>query len=117
MERAIEKKKKTGRPVKKIKKDVRAAVRFTVTDYFFIKAKAASAGIKPAEFIRLAALNQLVKSRLTEEEKLFARNLVGMSNNFNQMVKLCHMEGSLRAMLYFETLRNGLDEVLKKLKP
>jgi hypothetical protein len=37
--------KATGRPVKAIKKDVRACIRFTRPEYFIVKEKAAKVGM------------------------------------------------------------------------
>jgi len=54
--------------------------------------------------------------RLTEEERQFVKQLIGMANNINQLTKACHQEGLLSAMLDFERYRTGIDELLKKLK-
>jgi hypothetical protein len=39
-----------------------------------------------------------------------------MSNNLNQLTKACHQEGLLQAMVYFESYRNRVDQILEKLK-
>lgn len=115
MEGVLAKKKKSGRPVKQVKKEIRAAVRFSKTEYFIIKQKAAKAGINPSMFIRTAALHVVIKARLTPEESQFLRQLIGISSNLNQVAKQCHKEGVMKALLYFETFRNEADELLKKL--
>lgn len=46
-----------------------------------------------SEYIRTVALNPKIVPRLTEEEMRIARALSGMSNNFNQLVRLCHQRG------------------------
>lgn len=117
METVRTKRKKAGRPVKTVKKEVRACVRFTKTEYFIIREKASKAGLKASEYIRQITINGQVKTRLAEEERQFARQLIGMSNNLNQLAKACHQEGLLQAMVYFESYRNHLDEILGKLKP
>lgn len=43
-----------------------------------------------SEYIRSVALNPRIVPRLTEEELALSRRLSGMSNNFNQFVRLCH---------------------------
>jgi hypothetical protein len=53
---------------------------------------------------------------LTEEETGFIRQLIGMSNNLNQVAKACHEEGALSALRYFESYRNQVDELLKHLR-
>lgn len=46
-----------------------------------------------SEYIRSVALNPKIVPRLTEEELRIARILSGLSNNFNQFVRLCHIHG------------------------
>jgi hypothetical protein len=43
--------------------------------------------------------------------------LIGMSNNMNQVAKVCHRDGLFEAMQYFESYRNQIDTVLQNLKP
>ena len=117
MELVKKKNKKAGRPVKTQRKEVRAAVRFTLADYKSIEERATKAGMKVSAFIRDAALHATIISRLTEQELLYIRQLVGMSTNLNQVAKTCHREGLYEAMLYFESYRNQLDALLQKLKP
>ena len=38
-------------------------------------------------------LNLNIVPRLNESEMRVARNLSGMSNNFNQLLRLCHQRG------------------------
>jgi hypothetical protein len=61
------------------------------------------------------AIHGQVSNRLSEEERHFVRELIGMSNNVNQLAKNSHREGMFRTMLYFETFRNQIDPLLKKL--
>ena len=110
------KKKKAGRPVKMVKKEVRAGVRYSKAEYFVIREKALKAGLTASEYIRQVTITGQVKSRLSGEEMVFVRQLIGMANNLNQLAKACHQEGLLQAMVYFEGYRNQLDEILKKLK-
>jgi hypothetical protein len=110
------KKKKAGRPAKIIKREIRASIRFTKSEYFIIREKASKAGINVSAYIRQVTINGLVKSRLTDEDRVYVRKLVGMANNLNQVAKCCHVEGVLKAILYFENYRNEIDWVLKKLR-
>jgi hypothetical protein len=115
METTKERKITKGRPVKSVKKEIRAAIRFSKTEYFVIKEKAAKAGVKPAFYIRQTAIHAVVKPRLTEEERHFVRQLIGMANNLNQLAKSCHQEGVFKAMVYFESYRKKIDDILKDL--
>ena len=111
-----EKNKIAGRPAKAVKKEIRAAVRFTKAEYFIIRQKANKAGITASCYIREIAINGNVKSRFNEEERQFVRQLIGMANNFNQVAKKAHEEGLLKAMLLFETYRQQVDDLLKSFK-
>jgi hypothetical protein len=116
MEPSRHKIKPTGRPVKAVKREVRACIRFTRPEYFIIKEKAGKVGMKPSAYLRHLGIHTIINTRLTEEEREAARMLIGMANNMNQIAKSCHQEGPLRAMVYFESYRKHLDEILKKLK-
>jgi Bacterial mobilisation protein (MobC) len=105
-----------GRPVKAIKKDIRACIRLTRAEYFIIKHKASQAGVKPSVYLRQTAIQTRVSPRLTAEELQDVKHLIGMSNNINQVAKICHREGLFEALRYFENYRNRLDTLLSKLK-
>jgi predicted DNA binding CopG/RHH family protein len=107
--------KKRGRPAKTIRKDVRACIRFSKIEYFIIRQKASRAGLKASAYLRDIAINGEVKLRISEEERQFIRQLIGMSNNLNQLTKNSYKEGMLKTMLQFEKYRNEFDVLLKKL--
>ena len=91
-------------------------MRFTRPEYFILKEKAAKAGMTPSSYIRQIAIHALVSTRLTDEERHFVRQLIGMANNLNQLAKCCHQEGALKAMRYFRNFLEQLDALLKKLQ-
>ena len=103
---------KAGRPLKTVKRDIRAAVRFSKTEYFIVHTKAGKAGFKVSAYIREVAINTEIKSRLSDEDRQTARKLAGLSNNINQLAKTAHKEGMLSAMQYFETIKPAIDELL-----
>jgi hypothetical protein len=117
MEPVRERTKKAGRPAKAVKKEVRACIRFTRPEYFIVKEKAAISGMKASAYIRQLAIYSNVTSRLTEEDRESVRQLIGIANNVNQLAKLCHQEGVLRGMVYFETFRPIVDVIIKKFNP
>lgn len=43
-----------------------------------------------SEYIRSVTLTPHIVPRLNESEMRVAQNLSGMSNNFNQLLRLCH---------------------------
>ena len=112
METVSKTRKKAGRPAKAIKKEIRACVRLTHHEYFIIKEKAARAGLNPSVYIRQSAIQSRAISRLTEEEVHFVRQLIGISNNMNQVAKVCHQDGLYEAMRYFEQYRKQVDHIL-----
>jgi len=109
-------KKKAGRPAKNIKKEKNASVRFTHSEYLIVKEKAATCGFTVSNYIRQTSIYCTITPRLTTEEQHFARQLVGMANNMNQMAKVCHQEGLFQSTLFFENYRQQLNEIIKKLK-
>ncbi len=116
METVEERHIKAGRPPKTVKKDMRTAVRFSRTEYFIVQTKANEAGIKVSAYIREVAVNASVKPRLSEEERQFVRQLIGISNNINQLAKKAHQEGLFSALQYFETFRNDIDKLLTRIR-
>ena len=112
----MKKQSKAGRPKKPVKKEIRACVRFTRTEYFIVQEKAQNSGLKPAAYLRETAIHADVKPRLTDEERDILRRLIGMDNNINQVAKCCHQEGVLRALALFEHYRAIFDQILKRFK-
>ncbi|WP_290431119.1 plasmid mobilization protein [Muribaculum intestinale] len=87
---------RNGRP--KMAENERQSVvrhtRYTPEESDILKANVKRCGFKTvSEYIRQVTLNPRIVPRLTETEMTIARNLSGMSNNFNQLVRLCHREG------------------------
>lgn len=111
------KKKKAGRPAKMVRKEIRACVRYTKIEYFIIKEKAGKANLKVSEYIRQLSIHGKVNGRLSPEEQIWIRQLIGMANNLNQLAKACHQQGIAQALVSFEWYRTQLDELFKKLKP
>lgn len=108
--------KRAGRPAKDIKKEIKVCIRYSRHDLFIVREKAANAGLKLSAYLRKVSMETKVIPRLTEEERQFVKQLIGMANNLNQLTKACHQEGLLSAMLDFERYRTGIDELLKKLR-
>src|SRR3954452_11663696 len=102
METVGTKRKRAGRPVKDIKKEVRACVRFSHYEYYILKEKAKQAGVNISEYLRQTTIQAKVTSRLTTDDLHFVRQLVGISNNMNQVAKVFNQEGLFEGMKYFE---------------
>ena len=67
-----------GRPKKSVKKEIIRSIRFSKTEDFIVKQNALKAGIKITAYIRQIALKGKIISRLNEEERQIARQLIGM---------------------------------------
>ena len=113
---AIKIKQKNGRPKKAVKKEIVRSVRFSKTEYFIVKQHASKWGLKITVYIRQMALQGQIIARLSEEERQFVRQLIGMANNLNQLTKMGHQEGFITSVLMFEKYKNVIDELLEKLK-
>jgi Bacterial mobilisation protein (MobC) len=108
--------KKSGRPKKAVVRTRTTGIRFSTLEHFIVREKARTAGLNLTTYIRQAAVEAKVQTRLTAEEQLLVRQLVGFSNNINQIARACHQEGVLKALLYFENFRIQIDQLLKNLK-
>lgn len=99
---------------KKITRNKRETIRFTQTEVDEIKTQASIAGLALAEYIRKAALGQVIKPRLTSDEILFMRQLVGMANNLNQLARSANAKEEIT--LEAKALLFHLNWVIEKLK-
>ena len=88
-----------GRPKKTVKRLAATGVRFTKAEYFIVKQKAEKAGYRITQYIRVMSIKGQVIARLSPLEKEMIPQLIGMSNNLNQLAKKAHQAGLLTAML------------------
>ena len=116
METVRMKKKKGGRPTKKLKRELRITARFSKLEHYILQQKAGKAGINVSEFLRQAAITVKVTARLTEEERHIIRQLIGMANNLNQMAKVANREGMGSIRLLLESCLQQVHGLLNKLQ-
>ena len=90
---------------------------FFVTNeqYAVIQEKAALAKVNISDYMRQVAVNGRVKIRWTEEDVANMKQLIGLSNDLHVMATLAQKEGIMHAMTAFETYRNQIDTLIKKL--
>lgn len=105
-----------GRPNKATKRTMIKGIRFTAEEYLSIKAKASQAGKTITTYIRQASLQQQIQITLDSEERQFVRQLIGMANNLNQLVKKAHQQDLLELMLELNYYKNAIDNLLHKLQ-
>lgn len=107
---------KTDKRYKAVKRVKRIAIYLTKTEYFFVQESAKKAGLDFSSYIRGMTLEGHVKARMNEEERGWFRELVGMSNDLHQFVKMGREQGLLTVMLLFGAFRSRMDELLKKFR-
>jgi hypothetical protein len=117
METVKERNKRGGRPKKKVVRERTTGIRFSKTEHFIVQEKARKAGLRLTTYIRQTAVEARVQNRLTQEEQIYVRQLIGFSNNINQIARACHQEGVLKALRYFDEFGAQIDQLLKKFKP
>ncbi len=108
--------KKGGRPKKAVVRERTTGIRLSKTEHFIVQEKARKAGLRLTTYIRQTAVEGRVQTRLTTEEQGFVRQLIGFSNNINQIARACHQEGVLKGLRYFEEIGAKIDQILRRLK-
>ena len=106
----------TGRPKKAIVQEKFIGYYVTRAQYFVILQKAKKAGVTISDYMRQVAIEKQIKPRWTEEERLMIRQLVGMSGELHQLVEKTPKDGAVQTVLYLTRLRDGMDELIKKLR-
>ena len=107
---------KGGRPFMPVKRNITVGIRFSEAELGILQQKAKAAGIKTGRYIREIALTGKVHQKVTETEMHIIRQLVGMSNNLNQLAKKAHQEGTQSSKIDFENYRDQIDLLLNQLK-
>lgn len=116
METENEGKNRGGRPKKLNKKAFVFSIRISKEEQFVLKEKAKQAGCSLSNYIRQAAINGKIIPRLTREERIIYRQLVGMAHNLNQLTKAYHQEGIVKTALQIEGMRNQMHVLLIQFK-
>jgi len=56
MDKVLVKRKKAGRPTKRVKKEVKVTIRLSRQDHFIVREKATNAGLKMSAYIRKVSI-------------------------------------------------------------
>ncbi len=112
-------KSKGGRPSKPTKEKRNRVVTIKLTDaeYFDLKTRAKSAGVKLSEFIRHGSFRLTIVSRLSEAENNLAQSILHMSSDFSQAMKWLNRFKTIRAAQKLLAVIDAMYEILKKLRP
>ena len=112
-------KSKGGRPSKPTdeKRDRVVTIKLTDVEYFNLKERAKSAGVKLSEFIRHSAFRLTIVSRLNEVELKIAQGILHLSPDFNQAITWLHSLKTIRSAQKLLSIIDAMYEILKKLRP
>lgn len=116
MEITKEKANKGGRPKCKNALEKIAPSRFSMAEYETIKAKAVILKISVSTYIRSMTLQGNVRNIYSEEEQNAKRQLIGMANNLNQLLKSVNTYGLENLELQVKMQLNEIDTILEKYK-
>lgn len=90
--------------------------RFTMSEYETIKAKSEMLKISVSTYIRSLTLQGSVKNLYSEDEQNAKRQLIGMANNLNQLLKSVNTYGLENLAVQVRMQLNEIDKILEKYK-
>ena len=110
--------KKGGRPRKSAaeKLNYKITVKLCTEDYYSLRAKAATAGMRPSEFARAAIVGSRVIPRLTPQQAGWIRDLSGMCNNLNQLARQANAGGLPQLLKANAALGMEITKVIKLIR-
>ena len=110
---------KGGRPSKPTeeKRNWVVTIKLTDAEYFDLKERAKSAGVRLSEFIRHSAFRLTIVSRLNETELKIAQGILRLSPDFNQAITWLNRFKTIRAAQKLLTVIDTMYDILRKLRP
>jgi hypothetical protein len=90
--------------------------RFTLAEYENLTTKTKFLKISKSAYVRSMTLNGTVKSTFTEEELHVKKQLIGMANNLNQLLKMANTYGLENVTTTVVYQLNEIDKILAKFK-
>jgi hypothetical protein len=124
MEKTEQPKRSKGRPSKaEQSKNERLTCRFTAQEYAALETKAERVGLKITQLGRELILKGKVTNLFSAEEQTDKKQLIGLSNNLNQIAKNLNyfsknfnMKEVSKQVLKIDDYLDTIDEILKKYK-
>ena len=107
---------KGGCPKKENPLEKVAPSRFTMSEYETIKAKSKVLKISVSTYIRSMTLQGSVRNLYSDEEQKAKRQLIGMANNLNQLLKSVNTYGLENLAIQVRMQLNEIDKILEKYK-
>jgi hypothetical protein len=110
--------KKGGRPAKSLaeKRKYRLSLKLNTSEYLQLKSKSKIAGKNRCDFLRELIFSSEIKQQFSKEQNEIFRQITGMANNLNQLVKLAHVQSVWYIEVTAKKLLDDLDELLKRIK-
>ena len=110
---------KGGRPSKPTdeKRTHTVTIKLTDVEYFDLRKRSKSAGVKLSKFIRHGAFRLTIVSRLNEIETEIAQKILRMSSDFNQALTWLNSLKLRRAADKLLAVVDAMFDILKKLRP
>src|SRR5690554_1069855 len=102
--------KKGGRHAKSLaeKRKYRLSLKLNTSEYLQLKSKSKIAGKNRCDFLRELIFSSEIKQQFSKEQNEIFRQITGMANNLNQLVKLAHVQ----SVWYIEvTAKKLLDDL------
>lgn len=111
--------KKGGRPVKSLaeKRKYRLSLKLNTNEYLQLKSKARVVGKNRCDFLREFVLTGKVRQRFIPELNEVVKQIGGMSNNLNQLVRKAHIHGVWHIEISGQRLIAEIHELIKHFKP
>ncbi len=102
---------------KKIRdRPLRFYISLNQAEYDFIASEARKAGVFRAAYVRAMTFEGQLIPRLTDEEKVLFREMVNISQNLSELIKIAREQGLPQTLPMFEKYRNAVDALLEKIK-
>jgi Mobilization protein NikA len=106
-----------GAPQKQIAKETfRLCVSLNREEHERITAAAAQGGIGMAAYVRSMVFQGRLIARLTEEEKVLFREMIGVSRDLSRLIKMAEEQGLSGMQILLEPYFESVDKLLNKIK-
>ncbi len=106
--------KQSGRPRLEDALECVIPARFTQTEFEEIKQKSKGLKMSRSAYIRSMTLKGKVQNLFTEEEQKAKKQLIGIANNLNQLLKLSHIHGIEKMIKQVNLQLGNIDKILDK---
>ena len=104
-----------GRPKKPIVQERGIGFFVTNAQYAVISQKIKESGVNISDYMRQAAMAAEIRPRWPPEDRQLFKDVVSMSNDLHELVKLAKKEGVVAALVPFEQMRAIFDQIIERI--